>query len=99
MKNRSRLTILKTSGICGRHHDRFYQPPLALLRIYGIRSCRWVNEVAMSVGTPDKLQTVLQEFDLIPEKLIMLVLGRDWHECCEIINDLQSLLSGLGDEL
>ncbi|MEA3281251.1 MAG: hypothetical protein U9Q68_01635 [Euryarchaeota archaeon] len=80
MKNRSRLTILKTSGICGRHHDRFYQPPLAHLRIYEVRSYRWVNEVAMRASTPDKLQTVLREFDPIPEKLMMLVLGRDLQE-------------------
>ena len=50
-----------------------------------------VNEVAMRVGTPDKLQTALRESDPIPEKLIMSVKV--------MINDTPSMPSGLGDEL
>ena len=50
-----------------------------------------VNEVAMRVGTPKKLQTALRESDPIPEKLIMSVKV--------MINDTPSVLSGLGDAL
>ncbi len=50
-----------------------------------------VNEVAMRVDTPDKLQTALRESDPIPEKPVMSVKV--------MINDTPSVLSGLGDEL
>jgi len=58
-----------------------------------------VNEVAMRVGTPNKLQTALRESELIPEKLIMPMKGRDWQECCVRINGAPSLSSGLDDKL
>lgn len=58
-----------------------------------------VNEVAMRVGTPKKLQTALRGSDPIPEKPVMSVKGWDWQECCVMINDAPSLLSGLGDAL